>query len=108
MILTLLVIPNWQTPEPSTFALLVLIGLVGSIGHFCLVSAFSHASASLLSPFLYSQVLFASAVSVVWFGDPMRWTTLVGTAILVASGLYIWWRENRSARKAVAADDPAA
>lgn len=99
MILTLLVIPVWQTPSPSTFALMVLIGAVGSVGHFCLVMAFQHASASVLSPFLYSQVLFASVISVFWFGDEIRATTLIGTAILVSSGIYIWWRENRIARR---------
>ncbi|EAS51756.1 possible integral membrane protein [Aurantimonas manganoxydans SI85-9A1] len=95
VILTLVIIPFWETPAPATLALLVLSGVAGSIGHFTLVTAFSHAPASLLSPFLYSQVLVASILSVVLFGDPLQPPMILGTVILVASGLYIWWRENR-------------
>jgi drug/metabolite transporter (DMT)-like permease len=97
VILTILVVPQWQTPSPGLFAMLVFVGCVGAIGHFCLVVAFRSASASLLSPFLYSQVLSATALSLFLFGDHLRWTTLLGTAVLIGSGLYIWWRENRSA-----------
>ncbi|MCE7026952.1 DMT family transporter [Jiella avicenniae] len=95
VLLTVLVIPFWETPSPSTLAFLVAIGCTGSIGHSLLVRGFSFAPASLLSPFLYIQVLAASILTVVIFGDPLRWTTALGAAILVASGLYIWWRENR-------------
>ena len=98
VILTFLVIPVWVTPSLPTFGLMVLIGFVGSIGHFSLVSAFRHAPASLLSPFLYSQVLASTALSVLYFGDHLRLTTVIGTAVLIGSGLYIWWRENRKAR----------
>ncbi|MCB8840022.1 DMT family transporter [Aurantimonas sp. VKM B-3413] len=95
VVLTIVVIPFWQTPDLPTLGLMLAIGTVGSLGHFTLVNAFSHAPASLLSPFLYVQVLTASLLSVGLFGDPLSPTMLVGTAILVASGLYIWWRENR-------------
>ncbi|WP_244488156.1 DMT family transporter [Aureimonas sp. Leaf454] len=101
LILTVLVVPQWQTPSATHFALLVFVGCVGAIGHFSLVVGFRYASASLLSPFLYSQVLSATAISLLLFGDHLRWTTLVGTAILIASGLYIWWRENRRVLPAV-------
>ncbi|MEC5293121.1 MULTISPECIES: DMT family transporter [unclassified Aurantimonas] len=95
IILSTLVLPVWETPSPSVFALLGIFGVIGTLGHVCLVSAFAHAPASLLSPFLYSQVLFASILSLLWFGDPLRLSMLLGTTILVGSGLYIWRRENR-------------
>ncbi len=94
-LLSFAVIPSWQTPDASTALLMLAIGTVGTIGHFLLVRAFAHAPASLLSPFLYSQVLAASLISVTLFGDPLRPTMLAGTVLLVASGLTIWWRENR-------------
>ncbi|KQT54044.1 hypothetical protein ASG54_19305 [Aureimonas sp. Leaf460] len=101
VILTILVVPQWQTPTSEQMALLVLVGCVGAVGHFCLVVGFRSASASLLSPFLYSQVLFSTILSLLLFGDHLRWTTLLGTAILISSGLYIWWRENRRVLPAV-------
>ncbi|MEX6506016.1 DMT family transporter [Jiella sp. M17.18] len=104
VLLTIFVIPFWQWPDLPTLGLMVAIGTVGSLGHFTLVNAFSNAPASLLSPFLYAQVLMASLLSVALFGDPLKPTMLVGTAILVASGLYIWWRENRSFAAAARSD----
>ena len=95
LILSGLVLPVWQSPSLESWALLIALGLAGSIGHFTLVSAFSYASASLLSPFLYSQVLAASVLSLILFDDLLRPTMVVGTAVLVASGVYIWWRQNR-------------
>ena len=95
ILLTLFVIPLWQTPSTEALVLMIAIGCTGSLAHFFLVRGFSHAPASLLSPFLYIQVLAASVLTVVVFGDPLRATTAIGAAILVASGLYIWWRENR-------------
>ncbi len=94
-VMTLVVLPTWETPSPLGFALLAAAGGAGSLGHFILVKAFASAPASLLSPFLYSQVIAAGLLSVLLFGDALRATTLVGTAILVLSGLYIWKRENR-------------
>lgn len=93
--LTLVVPFFWQTPVGTDAILMVVLGGLGAVGHFLLLRGFSYAPASILSPFLYSQVLFASVFSVVLIGDPMRPLMIVGTAILVASGLYIWWRETR-------------
>ncbi|WP_182422317.1 DMT family transporter [Aureimonas sp. ME7] len=106
VVMSLLVIPVWQMPDASTLALMLCIGTAGTVGHFLLVVAFSHGSASLLSPFLYSQVLTAAAASVLLFGDPLKATTAAGTAVLVGSGLYIWWRENRGRRKSLARPSP--
>jgi len=95
LILSVIVLPIWETPDPITFSLLLALGAIGAAGHFTLVSAFSYAPASLLSPFLYTQVLAASVLSLLVFGDPLRSAMIVGTTILTASGIYIWWRENR-------------
>ena len=86
----------WQAPTAFEFVLMVAIGTLGAIGHFCIVKGFSFAPASTLSPFLYSQVLFASLYSVFLIGDPLGWQIFVGALILVGSGVFIWWRENRS------------
>lgn len=98
VLLSLVVIPFWQTPSWPVAALMLAIGAIGAVGHSTLIAAFRHAPASLLSPFLYSQMLFATAISLFWFGDPMHETTLTGMPVLVGSGLYIWWRENRDKR----------
>ena len=95
IVLTLAIAYFWQTPDLTGFAFLTLMGLLGTIGHFSLVTAFKYAPASLLSPFLYSQVFFSMLSSVLFFGDRLTFTTLAGTLLLVASGIYIWWRERK-------------
>ena len=95
IVLTIAIVPGWQTPPPHLLALMATAGLIGAISHFSLVRAFVHAPASLLSPFLYSQVLAAAFFSIVVFGDALHPAVAAGTAILVASGVYIWWREVR-------------
>jgi drug/metabolite transporter (DMT)-like permease len=93
--LTIVVVPSWVTPGMGSASLLVLLGALATVGHFMLLRGFAYASASLLSPFLYGQVIFAALYSWYWFGDPLAPTMVAGTVLLVASGLYIWWRENR-------------
>lgn len=93
VVLSFFVYGVWVTPSATTMALLVVLGALAAAGHFCLVRAFSHAPASLLSPYLYCQVIFAALYSVLWFGDAPRPMMIAGAALLMASGIYIWWRE---------------
>ncbi|MEO9788767.1 MAG: DMT family transporter [Aurantimonas coralicida] len=98
VLLTIAVPFVWETPTWPVFAMMVTIGTLGALGHFCIVQGFAYASASALSPFLYAQVFFASIYSVTLLGDPLSWNFVAGAAILIASGLTIWWRENRTRR----------
>lgn len=98
VVLSFAVLVVWETPSTTEFALMLGIGALGALGHFCLVQGFAYASASTLTPFLYAQVLFAGIYSVVLIGDPLRPNLVIGAAILIASGLTIWWRENRRPR----------
>src|SRR5690606_23398427 len=96
LVLTATVPFVWQTPTMGQFLLMVVVGALGAIGHFAIITGFSRAPASLLSPFLYSQLLFAALLSVAFFGDPMSPWTVAGAILLVASGLALW-RTERSA-----------
>ena len=51
------------------------------------------ASASLLAPFSYSIIIWSMLIGLVVFNSFPDAITLVGTAILIAAGLYIWYRE---------------
>jgi drug/metabolite transporter (DMT)-like permease len=60
-----------------------------------LILAHRRAPASVLSPFMYTQLLWATTAGFLVFGDvPSRWT-LAGAAIVVASGLYLLHRERK-------------
>lgn len=84
----------WTTPtDPLLIGLMIMFGGFGSLGHFLLIVAHRHTPASILSPFSYSQLLWATTLGFVVFGDvPNRWT-LTGAAVVIASGLYLVHRE---------------
>jgi len=86
-----LVVPFfWHPPESLLHGLLlVTLGVLGAVGHFVLIRAFHYAPASVLAPFVYSQLVAALILGEAVFGDfPDGWS-LVGMAIIVASGVFI-------------------
>lgn len=88
----------WKTPDLAGWGFMALMGLVISVAHIALVRALHFAAASILAPFAYIQILSAIVLGLVVFGDfPDRWT-LIGAAIICASGLYIAYRERKLAR----------
>lgn len=86
--------PVWQTPTSVDIWLVIgFISLAGAGSHWLLILAHKHAPASVLSPFFYTQLLFAALVGWIVFGNvPDRWTIL-GGGIVIGSGLYLVYRE---------------
>lgn len=72
-----------------------LIGSLGMLGHSMITRAHRHAEASVLAPFVYSQAVYIVIFSWLIFDQTPNASTTVGTLIIVASGLYLWMRENR-------------
>lgn len=92
----------WAWPQPWHWALLVLIGVLATLGHLTLIRAYRLASTSMLAPFNYASIVFATTLGYVLFGTfPDGWT-FVGIAIIVASGLYMFHREALRRREATA------
>ena len=100
-VLMLPVVPFfWETPSPTQFGLLLMIGALASFGHYMVIAAHRLAAASLLSSFIYSQLVWVISLGYLVFGDlPDGWT-LVGAAIVIASGIYIFHRERVSGSSA--------
>lgn len=95
MVLLTPVLPMiWQAPpSPQAWALLGLLGVLGTVGHWLLILAHARAPAGVLSPFIYTQLVWMVALGYLVFGDwPDHWT-LVGGGIVVASGLYLLAQE---------------
>jgi len=84
----------WKTPDdPFIIFLMVAFGAFGSFGHYLLIAAHRLAPASALAPFMYTQLVWATGLGYLVFGDvPNHWT-LAGAAVVVASGLYLLHRE---------------
>jgi drug/metabolite transporter (DMT)-like permease len=88
------VVPFFWTPlDLFQLALLVMAGVLGSVGHFMLIAAHRHAPPSLLSSFVYTQLVWVVILGYVVFGDVPDTFTLIGASIVIGSGLYIFHRE---------------
>ncbi|MGQ0675117.1 MAG: DMT family transporter [Rhodospirillales bacterium] len=93
-VLTSAIMPfQWVAPGPAGWALMALLGAAGGVGHFLLIKAFSHAPASMLAPFNYSQMIWSIPIGYLVFGDLPDLYTLAGAAIIAASGIYTAYRE---------------
>lgn len=92
-VLSIIVPFDWKTPTLVDLAYMVFMGASGAFCHWLLIIAYERAEASLLAPFSYTELITATLVGYIFFGDfPDNWTW-IGIAILVASGVYISYRE---------------
>ncbi len=91
-------IATWVWPATGfEWAVMVLLGLWGWAGHEVYTRAHAYAPANTLMPYTYSFMLYLTVAGYLVFGDVPDALTLVGAAIIVASGLIIWWRRGRTA-----------
>lgn len=92
-LLTAMVPFVWVTPSWQDILFGVFIGVASTAGQWLVVLAFRYADASVLAPFQYTQLLWATILGYLVFGEvPSGWT-VVGAMFVVASGLYIAHRE---------------
>ena len=96
-LLLLPVIPFvWTAPENWTIALMMVgTGVLGSAGHFLLISGHRLAPAAVLSPFVYTQLIWVVILGYLVFDHVPNGWTMAGAAIVIASGLYLLYRERK-------------
>jgi drug/metabolite transporter (DMT)-like permease len=86
----------WTMPQTwKIAALMVGIGALGSIGHFFMISAHKLAPASVLSPYIYTQLIWVGILGYLVFDHVPNELTMVGAAIVICSGLYLLYRERQ-------------
>ena len=87
----------WSSHVPDLREGLILAstGVTSTLGHFLLNSAYKHAEASLLTPFVYLQVVSATLMGWIVFGQLPDGLTFIGIAIICASGMAIAFVEHR-------------
>lgn len=89
---------HWVTPDPATMGLLVVAGLIGGVGQLFLTEALRQAPIGVIAPFDYTQLVWASLLGLVIWGELPHPLTLIGAAVVAASGVYILHRELRRFR----------
>ena len=93
----------WVTPDLSGWLLMALVGLFGAAGHLTLIKALGYASPVVVAPLSYLSLLWSIGFGFALFGHLPDTTTLLGAALIAASGIYVFHRER--IRASVPADD---
>lgn len=73
----------------SDLYFLILLCTFSLVGHFLLTNAYRHAEASVLQPFSYFHLFFASIVGIIFFQDPLTISTVAGGGLIVFGGILI-------------------
>jgi drug/metabolite transporter (DMT)-like permease len=98
---------GWVTPSAGS---LVLFAAAGGISVSALLGvnrSLKLAPASVVVPYQYSMIVWAVMFGLIVFGDVPSWNTIVGAAIIIGAGFYIFLRERELGRAATAVDPPA-
>jgi len=83
----------WRPPSIDAWALMLAMGLLGGVAHILIIHAFRHANASMLAPFNYTLLVWATFYGWIFFGEFPGLRAIAGATIIVAAGLYAWHRE---------------
>jgi S-adenosylmethionine uptake transporter len=86
-------------PDGAQWWLLAGLGIIATTGHLLVVHAFRRASAGLLAPFQYVEIIGATFLGLIFFGDFPDALTWAGVAIIVGSGIFVFHREAALARR---------
>jgi drug/metabolite transporter (DMT)-like permease len=95
----------WEPMALHDWGWMALLCCTGSLGHFLLIKAYEVAEASAVQPLAYLQLVFATLMGVLVFGENLTPHVAVGAAIVVAAGLFTLWRQ-RVVAAAQSGQDP--
>ena len=87
--------PHLLVPTSQETILFVASIFIGVGAYYCIVTAMRLGDVSAVVPFRYSRLVFGVAIGVWYFDETLDRWTLIGSAIVVGSGLYALWRETR-------------
>jgi drug/metabolite transporter (DMT)-like permease len=84
---------HWVTPDARMLALLIFGGLIGGVGQLFLTEAIRVAPVGVVAPFDYTQLVWATGLGFLVWGELPHAATLAGALIVAGSGVYIIHRE---------------
>tara|TARA_B100000767_G_scaffold99272_1_gene95209 strand:- start:120 stop:983 length:864 start_codon:yes stop_codon:yes gene_type:complete len=83
----------WKPIPVAQLPALSILVLAGIIGHLFMIKAFSSAPASIIAPFGYAGLLFATLFGLIIFKEVPDLMTMLGAMTIVCAGLYVWYRD---------------
>lgn len=94
----LLAVQGWVMPSLADLALLLMLGLVATLGHMGTTRALKLAPASVVVPYQYSFILWAALFGWLFFAEVPGWHIYAGAAVVVAAGIWLYRMEGRASR----------
>ncbi len=88
-------ISSFVWPTGTQWALLFLLAVCHLASQILMIRAYMMASASVLAPFSYSSLVWATLFGMVIFSSVPDLMTVLGALVLAGAGLYVWWRERK-------------
>jgi drug/metabolite transporter (DMT)-like permease len=86
---------GWMMPSVQEGAVLILIGLIGGVAQIMLTQSYRYADTSLIAPFDYTTILWATLIGYLAFGEVPSALVAVGAVAVVASGIFVILRERQ-------------
>ena len=88
----------WEPMIASDWLIMGCLCITGVTGHWLLIRCYEVAEASAVQPFAYLQLVFAAIIGISAFGETVRPNVAIGAALIVAAGLFTFWRERQKGR----------
>lgn len=85
----------WDPVSQGDWSIMLILSASGMLGHFLLIKCYEVAEASAVQPFAYLQLIWASLIGVIIFGEQITTNVLIGACIIVGAGLFTLWRERK-------------
>ena len=92
-------IGNFVVPSLSQLLFLILIGVFGSLGQAFITYAYRYAPASEISIYNYSGILFSLLFGLIVLGEPVKFTSMIGGALIAAASLMVFVYSSRIGKK---------
>jgi len=96
---------GWTSPTPVDAAWIVFNGVSNAVGQYWWTRALHLAPASAVAPFFYLSLIWASILGFAIWGDIPTVSLVIGSAVVVASGLFLLWRESNSRQAKLPANE---
>jgi drug/metabolite transporter (DMT)-like permease len=98
---------GWVTPDAGSLALFAVAGCISVSALLCVNRSLKLAPASVVVPYQYSMIVWAVMFGYAVFGDVPSPATIVGAAVIIGAGLYIFLRERALGRGETVVSPPA-
>jgi len=98
---------GWLTPSPRDLGFFMLAGGLAVFASLCVNRSLKLAPASVVVPYQYSMIVWAAIFGYLVFADVPSMATIIGAAVIIGAGLYIFLRERALGREETVVNPPA-